>query len=58
MKAFVKGIGCVGFMERPVAVPGPSDAIAETRFIVRPSDRALLGAITTGYFGVMVLITF
>jgi hypothetical protein len=59
MKTFVmKGIGSVGFIERPVASPGPNGAIAETWLLIRPSDRVLLAAITTGYFGVKVLITF
>jgi hypothetical protein len=59
MKAFVmKGISSVGFIERQVASPGPNGAIVETRALIRPSDRVRLGATTTGYFGVKVLITF
>jgi hypothetical protein len=59
MKAFVMNeIGSVGCMERPVAIPGPNRAIVETPAFICPSDRVLLGAVTTGYFGVKVLITF
>lgn len=48
MKAFVmKGIGRVGFMEKPIPEPGPGDAVVKTtRALVCTSDvHTLKGAI-------------
>ncbi len=48
MKAFVmKGIGSVGFMDKPIPEPGPNDAIVKTtRALACTSDvHTLRGAI-------------
>ena len=46
MKAFVmKEIGRVGFMDKPVPIPGPNDAVVRTtRALICTSDSHTVGA--------------